>query len=243
MNKKVNYIEKTTAPEVHTYTTNLVNWVNDNVTEIVNEYHTSLGLYERKLINNQYNENGIHMKGDLIRVKNITFYGSFTLSPNRTASYIDVPLNYDIDITSPQTAYLKIIIARLKHGGGRIPERITQDGEPIGQVTGAYKDITPIFGPLVSGIGGQLSIIKQKIIKVNNKTPFKAFKFKLSNKQIGNFKTFENWPESYGRNELVLYVQYLNPASLQKRVGEDDVIISPGCVISINCKMSYVDED
>lgn len=242
LNKKINYIRKTTAPETQTFTTNIVNWVNDVNPNIVSEYNQRIALYEEKLINTDLLTDRIDMKGDLLRVKNITFYGSFTLSPNRTVNYDDVGISQNISLTSPQTVYMRILICKLVQGGGRVPARITQDGPAIG-TSGAYKDITPIFGPLVSGLGGQMTVIKQKIIKVNNNNPFKSFKFTLKNKSVGNFKKLENWPTAFGMNELLIYVQYLNPASIQKVVGGGTTsIISPGCVFSMNCKISYVDE-
>ena len=241
LNKKINYITKTTKPEVHTFKTNIVNWVNDVNPNIVNERNQRIAIYEEKLINDTEHLDRIPMQGQLLRVQNITFYGSFTLSSNRTVNYDDVGTNTNISLTSPQTAYMRILICKLKQGGGRVPARITQDGDPLG-ISGGYKDITPIFGPLVKGLGGQMTIIKQKIIKVNNETPFKAFKFTLNNKKVGNYKKLENWPTSFGQNEILVYYQYLSPASIQKQVGDTSVIISPGCVFSMNCKISYVDE-
>lgn len=242
LNKKIDYLQRINAPEIKTFTTNVLTWINDGDSNIVNEYHTNFGLYETKLVNNPgYVDNAIDMQGELLRVHSLKLYGSFTLSPNRSVTYTDGVTGLLMDVTSPQTAYIRIIIGKIRFGGGRVPGRITQDGSVIG-TSNAYKNMTPIIGPLISGIGQQIQIIKQKVIKVTNKDPFKTFSINFSNKQVGNFKKLSNWPTSYGMNEIMVYIQYLNPASIQKEDGGNYTIISPGCVFNMNCKIAYVDD-
>lgn len=246
LKKKINYYSKLNKPEVHTNTGEVFNWL-INMPIVNGEKHGLCPLYEGALIKNgAANPNGIEMKGDLIRVQNITLYGQFSLGSN-VAPYIqdtDHHLNYNA--YNNITAYMKIIIARLVYGGGRIPGRITQDGPQIGE-GGVYTDMTPINGPLINGIGRQMKIIYTKIIKIDNIHQTKMFKIKLTNKMIGNFKKFENWPDSYGMNEILIYYQYVAPSILIHKYTDSGVPIedrvSPNTFFTMNYKCAYIDED
>lgn len=246
LKKKINYFSKLNKPEVHTHTGNLFNWMLQ-MPLTSSEKHGRVELYEGSLIKHgEVNPDGIEMKGDLMRIQNITLYGQISLGANIVPSVEDVNNHLDYDAYNNVSAYIKIIVCRLPYGGARIPQRITQDGPLIGE-SGAYTDMTPINGPLISGIGRQLKIIYTKYIKVDNLHPTKMYKIKLNNKKVGNFRKFENWPDSYGMNEIVIYYQYVAPSILIHQFNEQGVPIeqriSPNAFFTMNYKCAYVDED
>lgn len=245
LKKKINYYSKLNRPEVHTHTGEVFNWL-INMPLASSERHGFTSFYEGIFVRNDNNPNGVEMKGDLMRIQNITLYGQFSLGSN-IAPYVEDEANrLNYNAFNNTTAYIKIIIARLPYGGGRCPLRITQDGPLIGQ-SGSYTDMTPINGPLMTGIGRQMKIIYTKTLKIDNMHPTKMYKIKLSNKKIGNFKKFENWPQSYGMNELLIYYQYVAPSVLIHRFNQGDEPIeqriSPNTFFTMNYKCGYIDED
>lgn len=248
LKKRINYYSKLNKPEIKTHSAKLFNWL-INMPLAYNESHGVTAFYERSFIANTHNEdpdNAYVMKGDLIRVQNINIYGQFGFGPNVVPYIEDDEHSLNYSAFNDLTAYVRIIVARLPYGGGRDPIRITQDGPQIGE-SGAYTDLTPINGPLRSGIGKQMKIIYQRVIKIDVKNKCKMYKISLSNKQIGNYKKLSNWPDSYGMNELLIYYQYVAPSVLQHRynsggqVVED--LVSPNVFFTMNYKVAYIDED
>lgn len=249
LKKKINYYSKLNRPEIHTHTGQIFNWI-INMPNASSERHSAVAFYEGVLIRREeggqvINPDGVEMRGDLMRIQNITIYGQFSLGSNINPNVQDDINHLNYSAYNNTTAYIKIIVCRLIYGGGRTPPRITQDGPLIGE-SGAYTDMTPINGPLINGIGKQMKIIYTKYIKIDSLHPTKIYKIKLNNKKIGNFKKFENWPTSYGMNEILIYYQYVAPSILIHRFDEQGVPVeqrvSPNTFFTMNYKCAYVDE-
>ena len=218
LNKKVNYIQRTQKPELQTRDYNIwyKRFLDDNNQPKSLEVGRSF-FYESVALNPATPEpNRIILNGNLMRVKFIKFFGQFGI-------YNDTSLEGDWAVAptkrlfenDPSTAYLRIVVCRMKKGGGRTPHDIYNEN-PNENAIGAtaYDASYSMIGPLVKDITSQFDVIKSKVIKVDVSKPFKMFSFKLNAKKLGYVYRRPVDVNASGQNELLIYYCYTCPALL-----------------------------
>lgn len=254
LNKKVNYIQKATAPEISRFQGNVFNerLVDTSTSEAITNKNGVIPLYKDLLFDNQ-NVNHITLKGEMLRVRYMYLYGLFETTGSSMLGEEILPgtqrttMQY---MSVPWTAYLRIIVCRLKKSTQTVPTKITQapDQSYSGSNNRNRYDVKPIIGPLVENISSQLSVIKDKVIKINNNNPSKMYKIKLSPKQLGYI--YRKPPEgsvseTVGQNEILIYYQYVCP-HLLRYVNMDTSIdknLSPTCQFTMNINYGYIDQN
>lgn len=248
LNKKVNYIQKTQKPELQTRNYNI--WYRrflGNVNQPLNELHGREFFYEGVALNpNTPEPNRIVLNGNLMRVKFIKFFGEFGI-------YNDTSLEGDWAVAptkrlienDPSTAYLRIVVCRMKKGGGRTPTEIFESNPNETDIgTTAYDCSYPMIGPLVKDVTSQFDIIKNKVIKVDISKPFKMFSFKLNAKKLGYVYRRPVDVNASGQNELLIYWCYCCPAMLNYQSPQGVITpIGPQAYFSLNYNIGYVDQN
>lgn len=245
LNKKINRIYKETAPEVqicsdNVYAATFTDSQTGDALQQVNFHHQ---LFENFVLNpsKQYH---VDLQGDIMRLRFLNLYGYFGVV-NDSSLDGDWAFNTSKRLIEhqPFTAYMRIIVCRMKKGGGRLPGRITQD--PNYTQTDTFYDIKPIYGPLIEGVTSQLDIIKNKVIKVNVNNPFKAFKIHLSAKKLGYVYKKPVGAQADGENELAIYYQFLCPYRLKYyNTGTGATCyVGPHCRFTMNYTLGYVDQN
>lgn len=242
LDKKINRVYREVAPEIKTFNKNLVNintlYNGDNI----QEYHNVAGVYHNML--NVEDEKHYEMKGDMMRIRNLTLYGSFQFNRgmvNIERDNVDLGKTYN---DTPYVAYVRIIIARIKKGSAyRLPYTITSEILQNPSQDGSIKDLSLINGPLIENIGSTISIIKQKIIKINYSNPCKLFKIKLGSSIIQKNDYQDN--DKFMSNEVLVYYQYVCPNILQVANSTTQQIYKVGPVthFQLNYKVAYTDDD
>lgn len=170
-------------------------------------------LYETAL--NVYSVNPaplLEIKSDLCRSFKLRLFGYFGLCPTHKIYENDPDSDdYSVNDPYPQTCYLKLVIATLKKGGGRIPTsgEVFVSNQPAPQIPG-FDDLALITGPLNKGITSQLSILRTKVVKIDHTTPHKLFKINL---KVPHYRKRVN-NNAYGAGEILLYYQLLCPTYL-----------------------------
>lgn len=248
LNKKVNYIQKTTAPEIQQLQDNLrvVSFTDGNSRPILH-YNDSMTLYKDFLLNNQRTRY-IDMCGDMLRVRYLYLYGLFGVYADTSleGDWASQPLIRE-HTKQPFTAYLRLIVCKLKKSVQSVPLKITQDPDELIATGSNYWGIKPINGPLITNLGSQLTVLKDKVIKVNNTNPMKLFKIKLSPKQLGY--TYRKPPTgsagaTVGENEIVIYYEYVCPNVLQHvDTGGNKINVGPNARFTLNVNYGYIDQN
>lgn len=253
LNKKVNYIQKTTAPEIQKFQANVFNVpLMAGIDDAITNKNGVLPIFKDLLLNNT-NPNFITIKGEMLRSRYMYLYGLFqaTSINDLTADYLAGLAHSDPvyrSIYVPWTAYLRIIVCRLKKSTQLIPTKITQAPDQNYNDNGVNYDVKPIIGPLIENVSSQLSIIKDKVIKIDNTKPQKMYKIKLNPKQLGYI--YRKAPEgsvsgTAGQNEIIVYYQYVCPKLLQYvNTGLTlDKKMSPLCHFTMNINYGYIDQN
>ena len=242
LNKKVNYIQKTTAPETKTYSNVLFYFDNYNGSTLIDEYHHRYDLYKERILNKNLTRY-LNIDGDLLRVKNIYIYGYFGLKQWDYLTDTDPQQNLNV----PRDAYLKITVARVIKGSNSFPNTLyetlpnlssnsdpaLQEGIPINFINGPMKD----------GITSQLQILKKKVIHITPAKTSKMMKIKLFNSKkcnlnyrIGTGSPYEN------QGEIFIYVDFISPVSLYRTDVNPNRMVAPRVVAQFNYKLVYSDD-
>lgn len=237
LNKKVNNVYKKIKPEtqiVHSFLQNRIFTTDGNFdSEGVMEWHTGIYLYEQRLLSQEAGYGNYSIKGKLLRPYNFTINGAFG---NRQYQYIDETDNTVERI--PMTGYLRILVCKLARSNmARFPGQICKS---FGSFGSDKPDIGLITGPLIDNIAGGLEIVKDKVIKVNEKNPYKCFKIKVKNP--GTYKIDAINPTSTVPgflNEYVIYIQYYCPIAYTV----DNHIVGPKHELVSNVKFAFVDSE
>lgn len=241
LNRKVNKYISTYKPEIQQVRGNMITTefkAGGHLNPIFSEYKN---LYEQTL--QVYNENpalrGLDVKNDLCRSFKLKFNGYFGLCPTYQKYEHDGDVagkvDYETENPYPQTCYLKIVIATLKKGGGRVPQ--------VGEVFEShrihagvgYEDLSLITGPLAKNITSQLNILRVKVVKVNGNNPNKLFKITL---KVPHYRKRVN-PQAFGSGEILVYYQLYCPEYL----GEVGNIRTPDPRFSLDYQLLYVDQN
>lgn len=252
LNKKVNYIQKTTAPEITRYQDNIFNvhFKTDDEQAITHK-NGVIPLFKDNILKED-NPKHISICGDFIRMRYLQLYGVFDAT-----SYSDVmtdmlagrsaPEEINRTLSVPWTAYLRIIVCKLKRSVQAVPQKITQDPDQTYEDTDHQYDIKPIIGPLINNLSSQLTVLKDKVIKIDNTKPSKMYKIKLSPKQLGYVyrKAPDGLQNTVGQNELIIYYQYVCPALLRwvSSTYQLDKKLSPISRFTMNVNFGYVDQN
>lgn len=252
LNKKVNYIQKTTKPELQIRNYNIwyKRFLDANSRPKLFESARLFFYEERAMSENTPLYNRIVLQGSMMRVKFIKFFGQFGVYNDTSISgQWNQAADKTLSENDPSTAYLRIIVCRMKKGGGRTPEDILYENPNEG-VAGetAYDCSYVINGPLQRDVSGQLDIIKDKKVAVNISHPLRQFTFKLNAKKLGYIyrKHAESSPEvASGENELLIFYYFCCPALLKyTNVGTGTTIpIGPQCYFSLNYNIGYIDQN
>lgn len=247
LNKKVNKIQKLNAPEIQTVQDNIYD---ENFTyqlqPITNKDNATV-LYKDFLLNTN-KACHIDMKGDMLRPRYLNLYGMFgVINDSSLEGDWTVAQTKRLLERQPFTAYLRIIVCRLKSSTQYIPGKITQAPDQNFSADNVY-DIKPIYGPLVSDVTANLDIIKNKVIKVNVNNPMKLYKIKISAKKLGYIyrkSTTGMLLDTVGQNEIAIYYQYVCPNVLRyyNTSTSTDYKVGPICRFTMSYNFGYIDED
>lgn len=212
LTRKVNRYISTYKPEIQQVRGNMINEdfkidgaLNPRFNNYRSFYEGVLGVYRE---NNHF----LDIKNDLCRSYKLRLFGYFGLCPV-DHYYYHVPdvEDYYTNDPYPHTCYLKIVIATLKKGGGRVPTTnelfVTNQPEP--SIPG-FSDLALITGPLAKNITSQLNILRTKVVKVDAQTPQKLFKINL---RVPHYRKRVN-DAAYGAGEILVYYQLLCPTYL-----------------------------
>lgn len=187
-----------------------------------------------------YDDNKVlDIKSDLCRSFKLRLFGYFGLCPvDRWIQKDEDPQSDDYFMQEPfpHTCYLKIIIATLKKGGGRVPQpsEVFVSNQPDPAIPGS-RDLTLITGPLMKNITSQLNIIRSKVVKIDGNTTDKFFKMNIKaphyRKKVNN--------NAYGAGEILVYYQLLVPTYLQ----DANNVSAPNPRFSLDYQLLYVDQN
>lgn len=243
LNKKVNYIQKTTAPETKTFNNVLFYFdsYEGGTGRLLPEYHRVIGLYRDRILN-QSLKRYLDVDGDLLRVKNIYLYGYFGLKDYTFYSSDDQEYNI------PKDAYLKVTVARAVKGTCDVPTRLYQplpNISPSG-INAEYNEGVPISyinGPMVDGITSQLQILKKKVIHITPAKTSKMMKIKLYNSKKCNLNyRIGSSLQDDRQGEILIYVDYISPVSLYRTSVTPNEMVAPRVVAQFNYKLVYSDD-
>ena len=215
LNKKVNYIQKTTKPEMCLSNSSIVYHRFTSSNMPVNEYHDKFYLYRDNILPN------ITINGDMFRVKFIKLFGMFGIYNDTTLEgEWSVSTSKNLVERQPMSAYIRIVVCRLKQAGmsySDVIQRITTPNpRSDDNDLSTMRDLYPINGPLIEDITSNYKILKNKVIKVSNNNAIKSWSIKLSSKQLGwYYKKSVSGPTTFGQNEIIVYWQYVQPATLR----------------------------
>lgn len=240
LNKKINYINKMNRPETITKDWIMLTYNNidpatlsDDYPAIFTEWHQHYYIYENGLLDDA----GYTMTGNVLRPYNINIYGSFA-NEMYSLNYKPTGENNVYHYNVPLTGYLRIIVCKLSGGN---------QGKELGQITQPFtKDISQpdfglISGPLVDDVSKSLKIIKNKVIKINDKNPIKNFRIKIKNPgayQKGVSSSVS--PPAY-KNEYLIYIQYFCPDVLRLIKNQTLTRVAPYQYVKMACKMAFTD--
>ena len=240
LNKKVNYIQKTTSPETKTYSQVLTYFDTYDAAHstLLTEYHRRYNLYADRILNTGMSKY-LKIDGDLLRVKNIYLYGYFGLK-----DYGEKVVEGAV-LPPPKDAYLKITVCRVIKSGTNYPDRLYPPLENLGNSV-AYSEgipISQINGPMIDGTTAQLQVLKKKVIKVSPAKTSRMFKIKLFNSKKCNLNYRIAQFGAFNQGEIMIYMDYISPVTLYNTTDPQvPVAISPRCVCQINYKLVYSDD-
>lgn len=240
LTRKVNRYISTYKPEIQQVRGNMIttdfqdnNMLNPVFRDYKNLYEQTLRVYGE--------DKYLDIKSDLCRSYKLRLFGYFGLCP-ATKWYIkddgqpNPTQDYSTQEPYPHTCYLKLVIATLKKGGGRVPvpNEVFVTNQPAPSIPG-FRDLTLITGPLQKNITSQLNILRTKVVKVDAKTPQKLFKINLKvphyRKRVNNV--------AFGAGEILIYYQLLVPTYLERA----DNIYAPDPRFSLDYQLLYVDQN
>lgn len=238
LNKKINYIEKKTKPEIKTRTTALCDRLfttDGNLGSYgAKEWHYSVYCYQQRLFPAEYGN--YQLKGNMLRPQTLTIFGCFE-NKNHNAEVGGKIYNV------PLTGYIRIIVCKLTGGNqGSYPDQITRS---YGNTLDPNEpDIGLITGPLIPNITSGLKIIKNKVIKIDNMRETRMFKIKIRNPGV-----FRQPPTAVPsqiktcKNEYLIYIQYYCPVQFFEDgyVGQQPV--APIQRLTSGIKFAFIDED
>lgn len=239
LTRKVNRYISTYKPEIQQVRGNwiMTNFkVNDVFDPICqgyrNLYESTLNVYAQ-----EPEDRILDIKSDLCRSYKLRLFGYFGLCPTNRWIVHDTTAtgtDYKIQDPYPQTCYLKLVIATLKKGGGRVPQPnelfVSNQGQPAAS---GYNDLSLITGPLMKNITSQLNILRTKVIKINANNPHKLFKM---NVKIPHYRKRVN-PVAFGAGEILVYYQLLCPTSLP------GANYTPDPRMTLDYQLLYVDQN
>lgn len=232
LNKKVNHIEKMTKPEMQIYTSKCINQLfttDGNLGSYgVKAWSGYRWLYKEALFGSALSGfSGYTMNGEIIRMNDFTIYGEF-YNKNHNAQVEECIYR------PPMTAYLKIIVCRLKQAGmSAVPAQITKPFEN-GKV-----DFGLISGPLISDISATYDIVKTKVIKVNSIKTMQLFKIKVKNP--GTYRKGPIAGQDVNQNDYVIYYQYYAPIQFFQDGYAGQEPIAPICGVRSYIKFAFID--
>lgn len=239
LNKKINYIQKTTKPEMCISTNNIFykRFIDSNS-------HPSNEVAERCFI---YKDNvlpHIVLNGDMLRPKFIKLFGMFGIYNDTTieGAWNSAPSHQIIE-RQPMSAYIRIIVCRLKQSGMQNPPGMITQLNPNDVNDTTMRDLYPINGPLINDVTSALDILKSKVIKVDNNKNVRSWSIKLSSKKIGYVykKPIQGSVNPLGQNELVVYYHFVQPATLRYSGTGGSFAIGPQCFFTMNYNIGYYD--
>lgn len=232
LSKKVNRVYRNLSPEIIIKECGLINKrFDDGVLHAespLQEWHYQHYLYEEKLLGALTETPpkgpgcGYEIKGDMIKVRNITIRGTFQICNNYNSYGEGRP------------SYLKLILCRCKESNqGRFPGQITKP-----YISG-QNDMGLINGSLIEGISAGLKFVKVMVLKVDKDEPAKNFKINI--KYPGNYRVgpYSGNAKPCFKNEYLLYYQYLCPYPMLN--GGDQGIIGPFCSLQSSIKFAFTD--
>lgn len=206
LNKKINNIEKKTKPEIHNLQWNV---------DLSHEFSTSncnLGT-----ASNLYTGLKGIMKGDLVRIQNIQFYG-----------YLHSSLTYAEEGQGYLDSYCRLIIVQNKTLNQSFPSDILLTQAASG-------GLACINSPYMEGFSQTVKLLYDKVYHITPDNRSRTFKFTL--KKMDNLKktTISNTSQYTGDIKIYAYIW--------SKTG----YIKPETFTTITCKLyskiNYVDED
>ena len=150
LNRKINYIEKKTKPEISEgiFSTTLSSeFLEKNSAQL----QETTDLFKTLKTN---------MKGELVRLQNIRIYGGFTSNLN------EYPKDFTI-----LSSYIRLIVLQNK------TENQTFPGEPL--LSRASTGLSCIRSPYMSGFSQTCRILYDRVYKIDHDTPEKTFSFNI----------------------------------------------------------------
>lgn len=243
LNKKVNYIQKTTSPETKIFKGVLFYFDSYNSTtgKLLSEYHHRYELYRTRILHTNL-KRYLQIDGDLLRVKNIYLYGYFGLKEWTFYSSDGDQMNI------PKDAYFKVTVARVIKGSANLPNSIY---EPLPNVSPSGTDkeyeegipISYINGPMIDGVTSQLQILKKKVIHITPAKTSKMMRIKLFNSKKCNLNyRISSSYQADRQGEIFVYVDYISPVSLYRTSVEPPEMVAPRVVAQFNYKLVYSDD-
>lgn len=248
LNKKVNLIEKKTAPEIQRIQDNIYDTVFVTNNEPMTNYDNAKSMYKDFLINNT-KASFIAMKGDILRPRFLNLYGYFgtVLNPEISGQWATENSKTASD-KQLFAAYMRIIVCKLKKSTQLVPSKITQGPDQVISNSNFY-DVKPIYGPLKDNITSNMTVIKNKVIKITNSNPSKLYKIRLSAKKLGyiyrkSADGVAGGAYTSGENEIVVYIQYVCPNLLRyQNTGGVNVNVGPSVRFTMSYDFGCVDQN
>ena len=234
LNKKVNKIAYQFKPEV--YTPSCVMFKRHMTTDGtstadgVSEWHTNIQVFKNNLF--AADKCNYLMKGDNLRPYNFTIYGNFG---NKNLSYV---VNSGTEASSavdvPLTGYLRIVVCKLVGQQYFLPLQVTQSFDPNAN------DYGLINGPLIKDVSRSLKIVKNMVIKVDQKDPQKMFKITVKNPGVisAGAGTGTYVPSTYN-NDYMVYFQYWIPDAIV----DDFHQVAPKHYLECSVKFAFADTE
>lgn len=239
LNKKVNYIQKTTSPETKTHKGVLFYFdsYDSSQGKLLSDYHRRFDLYRERVLNGNFSKY-LSIDGDLLRVKNIYLYGYVGLKDWTFYTNDSNPREMNI----PKDAFFKITVCRVIKGGSNYPNRLYEPLENYGTqvATSETIPISYINGPMIDGVTSQLQILKKKVIHITPAKTSKMMKIKLFNSKKCNLNYRISPYGNYSEGEIMIFVDYISPVSLIESPGDN--MVAPRISAQFNYKIVYSDD-
>ena len=150
LNRKINYIEKKTKPEIS----------EDLFSTTLSSEFLEKNSAQLQYTNDLFKTLKSKMKGELIRLQNIRIYGGFTSNLNE----------YPVDFNT-LSSYIRLIILQNKTENQAFP------GEPL--LSRASTGLSCIRSPYMSGFSQSCRILYDRVYKIDSDTPEKTFSFNI----------------------------------------------------------------
>ena len=142
LNRKINKIEKLTAPEIQIIQDNIYDTIFLSNDQPITNKNDALVLYKDFLLNTT-KECHIDMNNDIIRPRFLTLYGMFgVMNDSSLEGDWNIAQTKKLLERQPFSAYLRIIVCRLKSSTQMIPGKITQAPDQQFTFSNLYDIIT-----------------------------------------------------------------------------------------------------